>query len=324
MEYSFTQLAMIVLGAVLVVTLLFKSFFTVSQQDAAVVERLGKFLRIAGAGLHFKIPFIDQVIGHYSLRTEQLDVEVTTKTKDNVFVKIVVAVQNAVMPDKVYDAAYQLDDAEKQIESFVFDVVRAVVPTMKLDELFEKKDEIADKVKETLGQKVQDFGYTISDALVTEIDPDATVKTAMNEINAAQRLREAAAEKAEANRIMIVGNAKAESESKKLQGEGIAAQRKAIADGLKESVEALKGAAGDSVSSEEILQILMLTQYFDVLKELGTGAGSKVLFMPHTPGGLADLTGQLRNAVLSANEASAPAATSAAPAKTEAPATAKA
>ena len=194
------------------------AFFTVEQRTAAIVQRLGKFLREAGPGLHVKIPFIDKVVGRINLRVQQLDVKIETKTEDNVFVHMVVAVQYFVLPEKVYDAFYKLDDATRQITSFVFDVVRARVPKIKLDDVFEKKDEIADIVKSELAQVMDGFGYGILKALVTDIEPDARVKESMNEINAAQRMRVAATEKGEADRILKVKAAEGDAQSKALQG----------------------------------------------------------------------------------------------------------
>ena len=204
------------------------AFFTVEQRTAVIVQRLGKFLREAGPGLHVKIPVIDRLVGRINLRVQQLDVKIETKTEDNVFVHMVVAVQYYVLPEKVYDAFYKLDDATRQITSFVFDVVRARVPKIELDDVFVKKDEIADIVKRELAQVMDGFGYGILKALVTDIEPDARVKESMNEINAAQRMRVAATEKGEADRILKVKAAEGEAQSKALQGRGIADQRQAI------------------------------------------------------------------------------------------------
>src|SRR5690606_36461074 len=250
------------------VVLFLLSFFTVEQQTVAIIERFGKYLRIANPGLHFKIPFIDRIAGKLSLRVLQLNIQAETKTEDNVFVHMIVAVQYYVIPDKVYDAFYKLASPEKQINSYVFDVVRARVPKIKLDDLFEKKDEIALAVKEELNETMNSFGFQILNALVTDIEPNAKVKDSMNEINAAQRLRVAANEKGEAERILKVKAAEAEAQSKALQGKGIADQRKAIIDGLKESVEHFKeGISG--TSTQDVMNLVLLTQYFDTIKELG-------------------------------------------------------
>src|SRR5687768_10240270 len=214
--------------AVAALAALLATFFTVEQRTVAIVQRLGKFVREAGPGLHGRIPFIERVIGRINLRVQQLDVKIETKTEDNVFVHMVVAVQYFVLPEKVYDAFYKLDDATRQITSFVFDVVRARVPKIKLDDVFEKKDEIADIVKSELAQVMDGFGYGILKALVTDIEPDARVKESMNEINAAQRMRVAATEKGEADRILKVKAAEGDAQSKALQGRGIADQRQAI------------------------------------------------------------------------------------------------
>jgi regulator of protease activity HflC (stomatin/prohibitin superfamily) len=276
------------------------AIFTVQQQTGVVLQRFGKFLRIAEPGLHFKVPIVDQVAGRINLRVQQLDVKVETKTEDNVFVHVTVAVQFHVLREKVYDAFYKLADAPTQMSAFVFDVVRARVPKIKLDDVFEKKDEIADAVKTELTHVMDDFGYGIVKALVTDIDPDHKVKDAMNEINAAQRLRVAANEKGEAERILKVKAALAEAESKALQGKGIADQRKAIVDGLRESVDEFqKGVPG--ASAHDVMNLVLMTQYFDTLKDLGQTSRSNTILIPHSPGTLTDLAEQMRNAMLQAN-----------------------
>ena len=211
-------------------------FFIVTQQTAAIVERFGKFKRVANAGLNWRIPLIDRVAGRLSLRVRQLDVRVETKTKDNVFLFVIVSVQYYVIPEKIVDAFYKLQNPEAQITSYVYDVVRARVPGIKLDDVFETKDDIAQAVKLELEQIMDDFGYGIVKTLVTDIDPDANVKASMNQLNAAQRQRVAAVEEAEAEKIRVVKAAEAEAESKALQGKGIADQRTAIVRGLEESV----------------------------------------------------------------------------------------
>lgn len=280
---------------------LYFSFFTVDQQTAAVTQRFGKFVRVATSGLNFKIPWIDWVTGRPNLRVQQLDVKVETKTEDNVFVQFVVSVQYFVIPSKVYEAFYKLDDPTKQITSFVFDVVRARVPKIKLDDVFDKKDEIADAVKGELAQVMDDFGYGIVKALVTDIDPDKKVKESMNEINAAQRLRMAASEKGEADRILKVKAAEAEAQSKALQGKGIADQRRAIVDGLRESVaEFQKTVAG--TNAQDVMNLVLMTQYFDALKDIAASSQSNTILIPHSPGALGDLSAQMRNAMITADQ----------------------
>ncbi len=275
-------------------------FFTVQQQSVAIVQRFGKFVRVAPAGLNIKIPLIESVAGSVNLRVRQLDVRVETKTEDNVFVNTVVSVQYHVLPDKTYDAFYHLADPQGQMAAFVFDVVRARVPQLKLDELFEKKDEIADAVKSELAEVMDDFGYGIVKALVTDIDPDPKVKEAMNEINAAQRMRVAAAEKGEAERILKVKAAEAEAQSKALQGKGIADQRRAIIDGLRTSVEVFQhGVPG--ATAQDVMNLVLMTQYFDTLKDVGGSAQSNTILIPHSPGGLSDLMSQMRNAIMTAD-----------------------
>jgi regulator of protease activity HflC (stomatin/prohibitin superfamily) len=287
---------------VFLVLLAANAFFVVTQQTAAIVQRLGKFQYVAMPGLNVKVPFIDTVAGRLNLRVQQLNVKVETKTEDNVFVHVIVAVQYRVLPVKVYDAFYKLSDSETQVTAFVFDVVRARVPRIKLDELFEKKDEIADAVKSELSHVMDDFGYDIVKALVTDIDPDHKVKEAMNEINAAQRMRVAATEKGEAERILKVKAAEAEAQSKALQGKGIADQRRAIVDGLRESVDDFQKAV-PGATPQDVMSLVLMTQYFDTLKELGLASHTNTIMLPHSPGALSDLASQMRVAMISAEAA---------------------
>jgi regulator of protease activity HflC (stomatin/prohibitin superfamily) len=287
-----------VLGFFALITLLM-TFFTVEQQTTAIVQRFGKFVRMAQPGLNFKIPFIDNVAGRVNLRVQQLDVKVETKTEDNVFVHVTVSVQYFVVPSKVYEAFYKLVDPESQVTSFVFDVVRARVPKIKLDDVFEKKDEIADAVKDELAHVMDDFGYGIVKTLVTDIDPDHKVKDAMNEINAAQRMRVAANEKGEAERILKVKSAEADAQSKALQGKGIADQRKAIVDGLRTSVEEFRSGV-PGATAQDVMNLVLMTQYFDTLKELGQASHTNTILIPHSPGGMTDLAAQMRTAMMTA------------------------
>ena len=282
---------------------LISAFFIVKQQTAAIVERFGKFNRIAGAGLNIKIPLIDRVAGRISLRVRQLDVRVETKTKDNVFVFVIVSVQYFVIPDKIVDAFYKLQNAEAQITSYVYDVVRAQVPGIKLDDVFETKDNIAQAVKVELEQIMDDFGYGIMKTLVTDIDPDANVKASMNQINAAQRQRVAAVEEAEAEKIRVVKAAEAEAESKALSGKGIADQRTAIVNGLQDSVTDFKNSV-EGTSAHDVMNLVLMTQYFDTLKDVGLSSNSNTIMIPHSPSGMNDISEQLRNSMITANEVS--------------------
>jgi regulator of protease activity HflC (stomatin/prohibitin superfamily) len=278
-------------------TILKATFFTVEQRTAAIVQRFGKFLREAGPGIGIKIPFIDRLVGRINLRVQQLDVEIETKTEDNVFVNMVVAVQYYVLEKKVYDAFYKLDNAREQIKSYVFDVVRAQVPKIKLDDVFEKKDEIANIVKSELSQIMDGFGYGILNALVTDIDPDANVKISMNEINAAQRMRVAATEKGEAERIIKVKSAEGDAQSKALQGKGIADQRQAIVAGLRDSVDEFQKSV-PGTTAKDVMNLVLMTQYFDMLKEIGASSHTNAIIIPHSPGSLTSLTDQMRNAMM--------------------------
>ena len=286
----------------LVLAGLLGSFFTVQQQSRAIVERFGRYVRTSKPGLNFKIPYIEHIAQRVSLRVQQLIVEVETKTQDNVFVKLLVAVQFRVVEGSEADSYYKLQDHVEQIKSYVLDVVRAKVPRMNLDEVFEKKDDIGTAVKSELDVSMKIYGFEIPNALVTDVNPADNVKAAMNEINTQQRLQVAATAKGEANKILVVKNAEAEAESKHLQGEGIAKQRRAIVDGLRESIAAFTEAVG-GVSEREVLNLVLLTQYFDTLKEIGVSSGSKVILTPHQPGGMIDLYQQLSTAIITSGEA---------------------
>ena len=254
--------------------------FMVKQQTAAIIERFGKFLVIRQPGLHIKIPLVDRIAGRLSLKILQLDVIVETKTKDDVFVKLKVSVQYKVLPEKVYDAFYKLDFPQDQITSYVFDVIRAEVPKMKLDDVFEKKDDIAIAVKSELNDAMVNYGYDIIKALVTDIDPDAQVKEAMNRINAAEREKVAAQYEGDAARILIVEKAKAEAESKRLQGQGIADQRREIARGLEESVDVLNNVG---INSQEASALIVVTQHYDTLQSIGEETNSNLILLPNSP-----------------------------------------
>ncbi len=260
--------------------ILISSFFIVKQQTAAIIERFGKFLSIRKSGLQLKIPLIDKVAGRLSLKIQQLDVIVETKTLDDVFVKLKVSVQYKVLPDKVYDAFYKLDYPHEQITSYVFDVVRAEVPKMKLDDVFVKKDDIAIAVKTELNDAMMEYGYDIIRTLVTDIDPDAQVKIAMNRINAADREKTAAQYEGDAARILIVEKAKAEAESKRLQGQGIADQRREIARGLEESVDVLNRVG---INSQEASALIVVTQHYDTLQAIGQETNSNLILLPNSP-----------------------------------------
>lgn len=291
-----------ILGVVAFI-LAFDMFFVVRQQTLAIVERFGRFKRVAYAGLNIKLPLIDRVVAKPTLRIQQLDVEIETKTKDNVFVRCIVSVQYCVLPEKVVDAVYKLQNPREQITAYVFDTVRARVPSIILDDVFQKKDDIALAVKKELDIVMDDFGYNIVKTLVTDIDPDAKVKSSMNEINAAQRMREAAIQQAEAEKIRVVKAAEAEAESKALQGKGIADQRKAIIDGLKVSVENFSSSISGT-KAQDVMNLVLMTQYFDTLKDIGLSGKSNTILIPHSPGGMDDISEQMRNAIITANEVS--------------------
>jgi len=262
------------------------SFFTVKQQTAVVIERFGKFTSIRSSGLQLKLPIIDRIAGRVNLRIQQLDVIIETKTKDNVFIKMKVSVQFNVIQDKVYEAFYKLEYPHDQITAYVFDVVRAEVPKLILDDVFERKDDIAIGVKRELNEAMMTYGYDIINTLVTDIDPDIQVKNAMNRINAADREKTAATFESEAQRIRIVAKAKAEAESKKLQGQGIADQRREIARGLVESVEVLNNVG---INSQEASALIVITQHYDTLQAIGADTNSNLILLPNSPQAASDM-----------------------------------
>ena len=272
--------------------LIFKTILIVREASAAVIERFGKFQSIRVSGLSLIIPFIDRKAATVNLRVQQLDVTVETKTLDNVFVNLQVSVQYQVRKEYVKEAYYSLDNAKNQIASYVFDDVRAEVPKLELDDVFAKKEDIAIAVQTNIAQSMAEYGYNIIKALITDIDPDHKVKDAMNRINAAKRDREAAEEEGEAQKIIIVKQAEAEAESKRLSGEGIAQQRLEIVRGFKESVEDFKKSL-DTVTHEEIMQFVLMTQYFDTIKDIGANSKNSSILMPHSPGGMKEFQDQI-------------------------------
>lgn len=281
------------------------SFFTVQTARAVVVTRFGKFLRVADAGLNWKVPFIDAVAGTLSLRVTQIALTMETKTKDNVFVTIPISVQNRVRAEKVFDAFYKLTDPVAQIKSYVEQVILGHVPGMTLDEVFANQSSIAMAVKKELDADMAAFGYEIVNVLVTDIVPDAKVKSAMNDINAAQREQVAAAARGEAEKILVVKKAEAEAESKALQGQGIANQRKAIVEGLQSSIEQFQKAV-EGATAQDVMQLVMVTQYFDTLKSIGESDHTNTLFLAHSPGAVADVGQQVLQSIMAAGPSQNP------------------
>jgi len=290
-----------VIFVIFVLGLVFGSFFTVETAQVAIVQRLGKFLRVAGPGLNWKTPFIETVVRRMSMKVQQFDVKVETKTQDNVFVQIPVSIQYKVIPDSVEAAFYKLTDPVKQIESMVYNVVLGHVPKMKLDDTFLNQAAIANDLRDSLDGSMKEYGYSIVKVLISDIVPDQKVKAAMNDINAAQREREATVSRAETNKLLLVKQAEAEAESKRLQGEGIANQRKAIISGLKDSVEDFAKTVPGS-TPQDVMQLVLMTQYFDTLKDIAANDRSNTVLIPHTPNTLTDLFSQIRNAVITGTE----------------------
>ena len=279
--------------------ILLSGLFIVKQQTAAIVERFGRFQSIRHAGLNFKVPLVDRIAGRISLKIQQLDVIVETKTKDDVFVHLKISVQFLVQREHVYDAFYKLQNPHEQITAFIFDVVRAEVPKMILDDVFEKKEEIALAIQRDLKEAMLNYGYDIIKALVTDIDPDEKVKIAMNRINAAQREKVAAQYEGDAQRILIVERAKAEAESKRLQGKGIADQRREIAKGLEESVKVLDRAG---INSQEASALIVITQHYDTLQSVGSETNSNLILLPNSPNAASNLLNDMVTSLVAANK----------------------
>lgn len=296
------SLVPIVVLAIFVLSTFLGVFFTVKTAEVAVVVRFGKFLRIAQPGLNLKVPLIDRVAGKVSLRVNQITLTMETKTKDNVFVTIPISVQNRVRPEAVYDAFYKLADPTAQIQSYVEQVILGHVPGMTLDEVFASQSGIAAAVKKELDTDMAGFGYEIVNVLVTDIVPDDKVKAAMNDINAAQREQVAATARGEAEKILVVKRAEAEAESKALQGQGIANQRKAIIEGLQGSIESFQKVVGGT-STSEVMQLVLVTQYFDTLKSIGESDKTNTLFLSHNPGAVKEISEQILESMLVADRA---------------------
>lgn len=281
------------------VFLVYGIFFLVKQQTAAIIERFGRFQSVRASGLQLKIPLVDRVAGRINLKIQQLDVIVETKTKDDVFVRLKVSVQFQVVKDKVYDAFYKLENPQSQITSYVFDVVRAEVPKMILDNVFERKDDVANAVKSELNEAMQDYGFDIIKTLVTDIDPDEQVKEAMNRINASEREKVAAEFEAEAERIKIVAKARAEAESKRLQGQGIADQRREIARGLVESVDVLNNVG---INSQEASALIVVTQHYDTLQSIGEETNTNLILLPNSPQAGSDMLNNMVASFTASNQ----------------------
>ncbi len=290
------------IGGLVFLTFILGSFFTVNTAQVAIITRFGKFLRVAEPGLNWKVPYFDTVAGIVSLRVNQIALTMETKTKDNVFVTIPISVQNRVRPEKAYDAFYKLSDPVAQIKSYVEQVILGHVPSMTLDEVFASQSSIALAVKQELDSDMSAFGYEIVNVLVTDIVPDAKVKSAMNDINAAQREQVAASARGEADKILVVKKAEAEAESKALQGQGIANQRRAIVEGLQSSIEQFQKAV-EGATSRDVMQLVLVTQYFDTLKSIGESDKTNTLFLSHSPGAVREVSDEILNSMLVAQSA---------------------
>jgi regulator of protease activity HflC (stomatin/prohibitin superfamily) len=301
-----TVIILSIIGLFLLIALL-SSIYTVKQQTAAIIERFGKYVRTAGPGIHMKWPFgIDSVVAHPTLRIQQLDLEMQSKTKDDVTVTLRLAIQY-VVPDisKIYDSYYKLSDPSRQIEAWVFDVVRSKVPSLLINGVYENKDEIAKDVEDSLKERMHLYGFQIVRVLVNDVVPPDKVLQAMNEVNTQQRLQAAAMAEGEKKKILVVKDAEAQAEYKALQGKGIANQRREIIKGYRDSIADFTAAIKGS-SPREIMDMVIITQYFDTLEKLGGDARSKVVFLPSSPSAVGDFMNQLRTTIASAEEVGHP------------------
>ncbi|MEZ4818475.1 MAG: SPFH domain-containing protein [Bdellovibrionota bacterium] len=278
------------------VVVFFDSVFIVRQRTAVIIERFGKFNSVRFAGLKFKLPFIDRKVRKQNLRIIEHNVDVETKTLDNVFVNIQVSVQYKIKKNKVAESYYELEDPFAQIKSYVFDTIRSEIPKMKLDDVFSNKEALAVSIKDSLSDVMEQFGYQIINSLVTDIQPEMSVKNAMNKINATEREKIAAANEAEAQKIKLVKVAEAEAESKRLQGQGLANQRTEIARGIKESIQTIKETG---VDEGEVMTLLLVTQHYDAIQDFARHTNSNSVLMNYSPGGISDVATQIREAVLS-------------------------
>ena len=286
--------------SILIIFVSLTGFFIVRQQTLAIIERFGKFQRIAHAGLGFRIPLVETISARINLKIQQLDVEIETKTKDDVFIHLMVSVQYHVISEKAFEAYYKLAHPEQQIQAFIFDLVRAEVPKLILDDVFSKKDDIASAVREELQDEMNGFGYQIIKTLITDIRPDEGVKRAMNEINTSQRLRMASMEKGEAEKIIRVKQAEADAEANILHGRGIAGQRTEIIEGLTNSLEEMSRQLPD-IRPSDVMEMVLLVQYFDMMRDVGGSSSTNVIFVPHSPGGMADLGQQIRETIFASS-----------------------
>ena len=287
--------------AFIILLILLKSLIIVKERTAVIIERLGKFHRIGRPGLSVIIPFIDRKAAVVNLRIQQLDVGVETKTLDNVFVNLKVSLQYQISSDNVKEAHYSLENAANQIAAYIFDDVRAEVPKLDLDDVFSKKDDIANAVRTNIAEAMEVYGYLIVKTLITDIDPDHKVKESMNRINAAMRDKEAMVQEAEGRKINIIKEAEAEAESKRLSGEGIARQRLEIVKGFKESVEDFQKSL-KNVTHEEVMQFVLLTQYFDTLQSVGSNSKNTSILIPHSPSAMKDFQNQIMEGTFVANK----------------------
>lgn len=286
------------IAVIVVVVLLAKTFFTVKQQTEVLVERFGKFARAAGPGLHVKIPFVEHVAGQVSYRVDDIPVKMQTKTKDNVFVDVSLSIQYRAVEGHAREAWYGLDDPVKQITQYVYDAVRAFIPTQNLDDTFDHKDELADQVDRSLSATMAAYGWSIERVLVTDIDPDAKVKQAMNSIQVAQRDQIAATAQGEANKIRVTKEAEAQAEAARLAGKGIADQRIEITKGLTASILQVKDATDGHVDETSILSLQVLTQYTEMMERIGQAASNSTIFLPGSPDGAGQLQQAIRDAML--------------------------
>ena len=287
--------------------------FSTQTGSVKIIERFGRFKEIARPGLGCLICpcfCVDAVAGSVSMRVQQVDVRCETKTRDNVFVGVEVSVQFKVIKDKIKESFYELSDIKHQIRSYIFDVIRSEVPKVKLDDLFLLKEKLAEQIKNGVGEAMNKFGFEILATPITDIDPDPGVKAAMNEINKQERLKKAANDKGEAHKILLVKQAEAEAQkirieaeadadAKELAGNGLSRQRQAIVDGLQKSVNAFTHDV-EGVNPNTVMDMIMITQYFDTVRDIGANTRTNAIFVPYAPGAVSAVGEQLRQGIMEA------------------------
>jgi len=289
---------LVIIGAVLLLSMI----RIVPQNHVAVVEFLGKYQRTLSAGLNFVIPILERVSVQVNLAIRNFLFELDAVSKDKVQVRLKSNLIYAVSVGKVTQYWYELTDPKQTIASFVENYVRSFVATQTHEELLEKREEISAYLVQHLNEKFMAWGIIIHGYQLMDIVFPTVITDAMSRVVASQRLREAAMNEAEATKVRVVKEAEAEKESRVLLGEGVAGERQAIIDGLKRSIDDMKGIPG--LNTHEVMNLIVMSQYFDTVKAIGMSQNSKVMFIDPAPEGANNMLQQL-SAALEANKVDA-------------------